>query len=97
VWDHLARQWAMESVDSPLSAVPEIDRPALAARYQLVTRVSGAVVLETMEQFEQHGLTPVDAAAAPSIRGVPEPSSSMLVLVAGAAALMRRRRSPAGA
>jgi hypothetical protein len=32
VWDHLARQWAMEAVDSPLSGVPEIDRPALAAR-----------------------------------------------------------------
>lgn len=94
VWDHLARQWAMEAVDSPLSEIPEIDRPALAARYQLVTRVSGAVVLETMEQFERHGLTPVDAAAAPSIPGVPEPSSSMLLLVAGAAALMRRRRSP---
>lgn len=94
VWDHLARQWAMEAVDSPLSEIPEIDRPALAARYQLVTRVSGAVVLETMEQFERHGLTPVDADAAPKIPGVPEPSSSMLLLIAGAATLMRRRRNP---
>lgn len=92
VWDHLARQWAMEVVDSPLSTVPEEDRPALAARYQLVTRVSGAVVLETMEQFERHGLKPVDASAAPSIPGVPEPSSALLVLLGAAAALMRRRR-----
>lgn len=96
VWDHLARQWAMEAVDSPLSTVPECDRPALAARYQLVTRVSGAVVLETMEQFERHGLKPVDASAAPSIPGVPEPSSSMLLLIAGVAGLMRRRRVPQG-
>jgi hypothetical protein len=96
VWDHLARQWAMEAVDSPLSTVPEIDRPALAARYQLVTRVSGAVVLETMEQFERHGLKPVDAAAAPSIPGVPEPSSALLVLIGGAGALMRRRRNRPG-
>jgi hypothetical protein len=94
VWDHLARQWAIDAVDSPLSAISEIDRPALAARYQLVTRVSGAVVLETQEQFERHGLTPVDADAAPKIPGVPEPSSSMLLLVAGAATLMRRRRNP---
>jgi hypothetical protein len=93
-WDHLARQWAIDAVDSPLSEIPEIDRPALAARYQLVTRVSGAVVLETKEQFERHGLTPVDPAAAPSIPGVPEPSSSMLLLLAGAAGLMRRRRNP---
>jgi hypothetical protein len=92
VWDHLARQWAIDAVDSPLSAVPEIDRPALAARYQLVTRVSGAVVLETMEQFERHGLKPVEAAAAPSIPGVPEPSSALLLLIGAAGALMRRRR-----
>lgn len=92
VWDHLARHWAIEAVDSPFSEVPEDERPALAARYQLVTRVSGAVVLETMEQFERHGLTPVDATAAPSIPGVPEPSTALMLLLAGSAAVMRRRR-----
>ncbi|HEY1123343.1 MAG TPA: VIT domain-containing protein [Haloferula sp.] len=92
VWDHLARQWAMESIDSPLSEVPETDRPALAARYQLVTRVSGAVVLETMEQYEQNGLKPVDADSVPQVPNVPEPSSSLLMLLAAAAAACRRRR-----
>jgi len=92
VWDHLARQWAIDSVDSPLSGLPETDRPALAAKYQLVTRVSGAVVLETQEQYEKHGLTPVDANAAPQIPGVPEASTSLLVMISAAAALMRRRR-----
>jgi hypothetical protein len=92
VWDHLARQWAIESVDSPLSGVPETDRPALAARYQLVTRVSGAVVLETMEQYEKHGLKPVDENSVPQVPNVPEPSSSLLVLLAAAAAACRRKR-----
>jgi hypothetical protein len=92
VWDHLARQWAIEAVDSPLSGIPETDRPALAARYQLVTRVSGAVVLETMEQFERHGLTPVDADSVPQVPGVPEPSTALLLLIAGSSALLRRRR-----
>ena len=92
VSDHLARQWAIDEVDSPWSRLPEADRPALAARYQLVTRVSGAVVLETMEQFEKHGLTPADASAAPRIPGVPEPSTSLLLLIAGVAAASRRKR-----
>jgi hypothetical protein len=92
VWDHLARQWAMESIDSPLSGVPETDRPALAARYQLVTRVSGAVVLETMEQYEKHGLKPVDENSVPQVPAVPEPSSSLLVLLAAMAAACRRKR-----
>ncbi|WP_193214606.1 PEP-CTERM sorting domain-containing protein [Luteolibacter marinus] len=92
VWDHLARQWAIEAVDSPLSGVPEAERPALAARYQLVTRVSGAVVLETEEQYKKHGLEPVDDDATPKIPGVPEPSTSLLLLIAGMAAACRRSR-----
>lgn len=82
----------MESIDSPLSELLETDRPALAARYQLVTRVSGAVVLETMEQYEQNGLKPVDANSVPQVPGVPEPSTPLLVLVAAAVAACRRRR-----
>lgn len=92
VWDHLARQWAIDSVESTRSEVAENERPALAAKYQLVTSVSGAVVLETKEQFERHGLTPVDANAAPQIPGVPEASTSLLLMISAAAGLMRRRR-----
>ncbi len=87
VWDHLARIWAMEYSEST-----EQDRAKIAAKYQLVTPVSGAVVLETMQQFKDHGLEPVDANAAPSIPGVPEPSTGILVMLAATAALMRRRR-----
>lgn len=92
VWDHLAREWAIESVEMPRSEVPENERPALAAKYQLVTSVSGAVVLETKEQYERNGLTPVDANAAPQIPGVPEASTTLLLMISAAAGLMRRKR-----
>ncbi len=87
VWDHLARIWAMEISESKAP-----DKALIAAKYQLVTPVSGAVVLETMEQFREHGLEPVDATAAPSIPGVPEPSTWLLFVLTAACALMRRRR-----
>ena len=89
VWNHLARVWAIERSESDDSQGPKI-----AAKYQLVTPVSGAVVLETMEQFKKHGLTPVDADVAPSIPSVPEPSTSLLILIGASAALKRRKRTP---
>jgi hypothetical protein len=91
VWDHLARIWAMG-----ISESTEPNRAKIAAKYQLVTPVSGAVVLETMEQFKEHGLEPVDADAAPSIPSVPEPSSSLMLMLAATAALLRRRREEPG-
>ncbi len=87
VWDHLARIWAMEISESEAP-----DKALIAAKYQLVTPVSGAVVLETMAQFREHGLEPVDATAAPSIPGVPEPATWLLFVLASAGALMRRKR-----
>ena len=62
----------------------------LAALYQLVTPVSGAVVLETKEQFQQAGLTPVDAATVPS---VPEPATWALLLLAFACFWFYRRKT----
>jgi hypothetical protein len=61
-------------------------------KYQLVTAYSGAVVLETAEQYRRHGLTPVDPAAAPAVPSVPEPGVVMLLLPAAMIALLRRRR-----
>ena len=52
----------------------------LAARYQLVTPVTGAVVLETAEQYRASGLAPVDAGSVPTI---PEPGMVALLIVAG--------------
>ena len=87
VWDHLARIWAMQKSKSD-----DPKRAKIAARYQLVTSVSGAVVLETMAQFKEHGLTPVDTATTPTVPSIPEPSTSFLMLLTMCWALGRRRR-----
>lgn len=92
VWDHLARQWAAGTVDDSKTEMNDAARSELAARYQLVTPVSGAVVLETQEQYKEHGLTPVDGEATPKIPSVPEPSTGLLILLTTAAAVMRRKR-----
>lgn len=93
VWDHLARLWAAREAEDPLTTLTDTQRAELAARYQLVTSFSGAVVLETQQQYEEHGLTPADGSATPQVPSVPEPSSSMLVILAATTALMRRKRT----
>jgi len=92
VWDQLARLWAVAAAEDVKQSATESDRSAMAARYQLVTAVSGAVVLESDDQYKRHGLTPADADATPKVPSVPEPSSALLVLITAAAALMRRQR-----
>jgi Vault protein inter-alpha-trypsin domain len=70
---HLARLWAHDEVTRILTARDESLKEAattLAVHYQLVTPVSGAVVLETAEQYRAAGLEPVDAGTVPTI---PEP------------------------
>lgn len=92
VWDHLARLWAASAAETGSSPLTDKDRAELAARYQLVTLFSGAVVLETQAQYDQHGLTPADGNATPHVPNVPEPSTSLLVMFAAAAAMLRRKR-----
>lgn len=87
---HLARLWAADEIlrlraDRQTGAARD-----LAGRYQLVTPVSGAVVLETQQQFAQHGLTPVDPATVPA---VPEPSTWALLALGLAAVAYRLRRT----
>jgi hypothetical protein len=82
--DHLARLWANDEVARILAPRDESLTNAavtLAARYQLVTPVTGAVVLETAEQYRAAGLEPVDAGTVPTI---PEPEMVVLLIVAGA-------------
>lgn len=83
---HLARLWANDEVarllaDRGKNRTEEAIK--LAARYQLVTPVSGAVVLENQQQYQQAGLQPVEAGSVPTI---PEPE--MVLLLAVAAALL---------
>lgn len=92
VWDQLARYWAASAVDDPMAVMTDPARAELAARYQLVTLFSGAVVLETQQQYDEHGLTPADGDAAPQVPNVPEPSSALLLILTATAALFRRKR-----
>jgi hypothetical protein len=98
--DHLARLWANDEVArilAPRNAELEDEAITVAARYQLVTPVSGAVVLETEEQYRANDLKPVDAGTVPTI---PEPEMIVLFIVAGAfliwIAYMKYRKSGPG-
>jgi hypothetical protein len=71
--EHIGRLWVRDRVvqlategrtESLKSAIE------LAAQHRLVTPVSGAVVLETQQQYVESGLTPVSQATVPT---VPEP------------------------
>lgn len=97
--DHLWRLWALDEVGRRL----ERERPdrdgalKLAVAAQLVTPVSGAVVLETAQQYEAAGLEPVSPNTVPTI---PEPATLLLIVVAGGALAVliwrERRRARTG-
>ncbi len=77
--DHIARLWAADLVGAAAQAGKPAQREAatlLAQRYQLVTPLSGAVVLETRQQYTDAGLEPVAAGTVPTI---PEPETWMLM------------------
>ena len=89
---HLERLWAAEQVGRLLrrgDTVSEQQALALAVEHQLVTPVSGAVVLETAEQYEAHDLQPVPPSTVPTI---PEPEVWALLLAALASGLVLWRR-----
>lgn len=89
---HLVRLWAYNEVlkgyfSQSVTRLQEIT--PLAVRYQLVTPMSGAVVLETEQQYKDAGLTPVDPTTVPTmpspepgtISAIPEPATSMLFAI----------------
>jgi hypothetical protein len=83
--DHIARLWANDRVLELMRADPINNRAAavaLATQYRLVTPVSGAVVLESQQQYDESRLTPVSQATVPTI---PEPHEWVLALIACAA------------
>lgn len=87
---HLARLWAASEVRR-LQAVRQVE-PAiqLAAAYQVVTPISGAVVLETQAQYAQNDLQPADPATVPAI---PEPGTWALLLFGLALVVCARKRA----
>ncbi len=79
---HLVRLWANDEVKR-LSVNNENEKAVdLAVKNHLVTPVSGAVVLETQQQYEQFGLKPVESNTVPTI---PEPEEYLLFAVVLAA------------
>ena len=80
--DHIARLWAKDRVLSLMRTDPAGNRAAavlLATQYRLVTPVSGAVVLEIKQQYDESRLTPVSQATVPTI---PEPHEWTLAFLA---------------
>ena len=89
--DHLGRLWAHEEVFRLMRAKDQRTAAVeLAQRYQLVTPVSGAVVLETQQQYDEAGLEPVQNGTVPTI---PEPETWALLGVAMSVLAYRARRA----
>jgi hypothetical protein len=84
---HVVRLWASDLIAGRSLAQDVASK--LAAQQQLVTHVSGAVVLERAEQYQRHGLVPVDPTSVPTI---PEPPVFALLLVAALLAVLWRWR-----
>ncbi|MEZ5353478.1 MAG: VIT domain-containing protein [Bryobacteraceae bacterium] len=82
---HLARLWALEESARTGDA-------ALAAKYQLVTPLTGAVVLESRQQYEAAGLSPAAPGTVPT---APEPETWALMAIglAAVAYQVRTRRN----
>lgn len=79
--DHLVRLWVNDEVTRLLlsSRTPRrAEAVQLAHQYQLVTPVTGAVVLETQQQYSAAGLEPVPPGTVPTI---PEPETWALIAV----------------
>ena len=100
---HLGRLWAAEEtlrtykVGDPVSLEKA---QKLALPWQIVTPVTGAVVLETSEQYRANGLKPADADSVPtttpssSVPSVPEPGTVCCILLAAlAVAFVALRRA----
>ncbi|MBX7173195.1 MAG: hypothetical protein K1X72_19655 [Pyrinomonadaceae bacterium] len=76
---HLIRLWANDEVSRILDQENDEKKAIeLAQKYQLVTPVTGAVVLETQAQYDQFGLKPVEKNSVPTI---PEPETYLLIAV----------------
>lgn len=91
VSSHLARLWAADEVNRMLAGGQRNREAAvkLAVKMQLVTAMSGAVVLENQQQYDAAGLKPVNPNSVPS---VPETGSTLAGLLCALAVLFGLER-----
>jgi hypothetical protein len=82
---HVVRLWTADEIERLRRAKRTDAAVKLAGDWQLVTPVSGAVVLENRQQFDEAGLTAVDPLTTPTV--VPEPETWALLGV-GTVALL---------
>lgn len=87
---HLARLWAASEVRRLQAAKLTAAAVQLAATYQVVTPISGAVVLETQAQYAQNDLHPADPNTVPAI---PEPGTWALLLGGLALVILAHKRA----
>lgn len=87
---HVARLWAADEALRRVRADPAARDEAIrfAVAHQVVTPISGAVVLETAKQYDEHGLKPADPKTVPV---VPEPQTYALMFAAIAGLILWRR------
>jgi hypothetical protein len=89
---HIERLWARDEALRLASKRRPDEAVKLAAGNQLVTPLTGAVVLETKQQYDRHDLKPADPTTVPAI---PEPNTLSLVGVGILVWLLRRsKRTP---
>jgi len=86
---HIERLWARDKMVRLRNSRKTEAATELATTHQLVTPLTGAVVLETMEQFEEMGLSPVPLETVPSI---PEPGVVALWFVGMMTLMLRLRK-----
>jgi len=89
---HLARLWARDEIARLAASRQREQAIDLAGRYQLVTPLSGAVVLENAQQFRDNNLQP---AAPTTVPAIPEPGIAGLLGVGLLLLLLQRRRQAA--
>jgi len=87
---HLVRLWVRDHIRKLTAERRVAEAVEWAGRWQLVTPVSGAVVLETRAQYAEAGLKPVDPLTTPQV--VPEPQTWMLMVVGVALLFWTGRR-----
>jgi hypothetical protein len=84
---HIERLWARDEASRLADGRRHDDAAQLAASHQIVTPFSGAVVLETKQQYTQNNLTPASANTVPT---VPEPKIWTLMILGMSAVIWLR-------